>query len=165
MNIYVDVDDVVADWMQTAREFLKTDWDYANGERLPKEVYEKLKNESRFYRDLPLKAGAMDLMNHLREYAASNPSVRLAFLTAIPRNNNMPFSVQDKVWWAHDHFPGIPLFIGPYSTDKWQHCTPGDILLDDRSSNCLEWRAAGGLAHQYTTWENCKPWLEENLNG
>ena len=165
MNIYVDVDDVVADWMQTAREFLKTDWDYANGERLPKEVYAKLKSQSRFYRNLPLKAGALDLIDHLRDFAANNPDTQLAFLTAIPRNNNMPYSVQDKVWWANDHFPGIPLFIGPYSTDKWQHCTPGDILIDDRSSNCQEWRNAGGLAHQYTTWENCKPWLEETLNG
>lgn len=165
MNIYVDVDDVVADWMKTAREFLKTNWDYANGERLPKEVYDQLKNQSRFYRDLPLKHGATDLMNYLRHYTELNPATRLAFLTAIPRSNSMPFSVQDKVWWADEHFPGIPLFIGPYSTDKWQHCTPGDILLDDRSSNCQEWRIAGGLAHQYTTWENCKPWLEETLNG
>jgi hypothetical protein len=36
--------------------------------------------------------------------------------------------------------------FGPYSKDKHQHCRPGDILIDDRSSNIEEWQAAGGIA-------------------
>ena len=28
MNIYLDMDDVVADWMETAREMVKRDWNY-----------------------------------------------------------------------------------------------------------------------------------------
>jgi hypothetical protein len=70
----------------------------------------------------------------------------------------------DKVNWAAEHFPGIPVFLGPFSHDKWRYCKgPNDILIDDRHSNCSEWIAAGGRAHIYTTWEECKPWLAELL--
>ena len=75
----------------------------------------------------------------------------------------MPYAANDKVWWAHRHFPGIPVFLGPFSHDKWRHCVAGDILIDDRHSNCHEWQSVGGRAHIYTTWEKCKPWLEDAL--
>jgi hypothetical protein len=74
----------------------------------------------------------------------------------------MPYAAQDKVWWADKHFPGIPVFLGPFSHDKWRHCkNPDDILIDDRHSNCHEWIAAGGIAHVYTTWGNCEAWFKE----
>jgi hypothetical protein len=44
------------------------------------------------------------------------------------------------------------------------HCrNPGDILIDDRRSNCEEWIAVGGAAHQYKEWPECKVWLENML--
>jgi hypothetical protein len=63
-----------------------------------------------------------------------------------------------------ERFERIPVLFGPYSFDKYKHCTPGDILIDDRTSNCEEWRAAGGHSHIYRSWEECKPWLESVLN-
>jgi hypothetical protein len=76
----------------------------------------------------------------------------------------MPFAAWDKVLWAIERFERIPVLFGPFSHDKWRHCTPGDILIDDRTSNCSEWRSAGGLSHIYRTWEGCRPWLEQTLN-
>jgi hypothetical protein len=164
MIIYLDMDDVVADWRTAAEDFLKLkfpkDDPYA---RIPDDEWAKLKRNSRFYRHLPLKPGAHDLVQFCRDAVSKGQADGMAFLSAIPHNNDMQWAIQDKVWWAHDHFEGIPVFLGPYSHDKHVHCQPGDILIDDRTSNCMEWENAGGLAHIYRTWEGCKPWLTQIL--
>ena len=162
-SIYLDMDDVVADWLVYAQEVLKMRWDDKKGERIPQEDWDRLKANNRFYRDLPLKPGAMELTQFCRDYVAKNPDVGLYFLTALPHDYSTPYAPSDKVNWAAKYFPGIPVFLGPFSHDKYRHCKTGDILIDDRHSNCNEWVAAGGRAHIYTTWENCKPWLEKEL--
>ena len=161
MIIHLDVDDVVADWMATARAIVNRNWEY--GERIPDSDWNKVKAKQRFYRDLPLKAGAEELVQFCRDAVSNKQADGLVFLTALPHGNDIPYAVYDKVHWCDKYFPGIPMFIGPYSHDKWQHCKPGDILIDDRHSNCSEWRAAGGYAHEYRSWEECKPWLAEIL--
>jgi hypothetical protein len=139
------------------------DWTYGS-ERVSDEDWNKVKAKKRFYRDLPLKTGAHELVAYCRDAVVQGLATDLFFLTALPHGNDVPFAVYDKVHWADRYFPGIPMLIGPYSGDKWRHCTPGDILIDDRVSNCTEWRSAGGLSHIYKTWEECEPWLEQILN-
>lgn len=158
MIIYLDMDDVVADWMTAARDIVNRNWNY--GERIPDEDWNKVKAKSRFYRDLPIKPGAHDLVNYCRDLKAEGRIDDLRFLTALPHDHSVPFAAWDKVLWAMERFERIPVLFGPYSYDKYKHCQPGDILIDDRHSNCHEWRAAGGLAHEYRTWEECQPWLE-----
>lgn len=160
MNIFVDMDDVVADWMAYARSIVNRDWNY--GQRIPDSDWNRLKAQPRFYRNLPLKPGAESLMTWCQEYCKETNS-GLFFLTALPHDYSMPYAAQDKVWWAHDYFPDIPVFFGPFSHDKWRHCQPGDVLIDDRQSNCSEWRSAGGLAHEYRSWNQCEIWLKEML--
>jgi hypothetical protein len=163
MNIYLDMDDVVADWIGYAQEFLKMRWDHSKGERIPQSDWDKLKNDSRFYLNLPLKPGAHDLVDWCKTYCSKN-NAGLYFLSALPHDYSMPFAAQDKVWWANRHFPGVPVFLGPFSHDKWRHCkSPEDVLIDDRHSNCGEWISAGGRAHVYRNWEDCKEWLENTL--
>jgi len=164
MIIYLDMDDVVADWRTAAEEFLQLK--FPNGDqwaRIPDEKWQELKHNSRFYRDLPLKEDAGLLVDFCLRVKEQGLVEDVRFLSAIPHNNDMPWSIQDKVFWAHEHFKGIPVFLGPYSHDKQTHCQPGDILIDDRTSNCEEWIAAGGRAHIYRTWGPCKEWLEELL--
>ena len=164
MIIYLDMDDVVADWRTAAEEFLQLK--FPNGDqwaRIPDEKWQELKRNSRFYRDLPLKEDAGQLVDFCLRAKQQDLVEDVRFLSAIPHNNDMPWSIQDKVWWAHKHFSGIPVFLGPYSHDKHDHCQPGDILIDDRTSNCEEWIAAGGHAHIYRNWQACKPWLEQIL--
>ena len=164
MIIYLDMDDVVADWRTAAEEFLQLK--FPNGDqwaRIPDEKWQELKRNSRFYRDLPLKEDAGQLVDFCLRAKQQDLVEDVRFLSAIPHNNDMPWSIQDKVWWAHKHFSGIPVFLGPYSHDKQDHCQPGDILIDDRTSNCEEWIAAGGHAHIYRNWQACKPWLEQIL--
>ena len=164
MIIYLDMDDVVADWRTAAEEFLQLK--FPNGDqwaRIPDDKWAELKRNSRFYRDLPIKDGAHDLVNFCRDAVANGLADDLRFLTALPHNDDMPYASYDKVLWAVERFERIPVLFGPYSKDKWRHCQPGDILIDDRTSNCMEWENAGGHAHIYRTWEGCKPWLTQIL--
>lgn len=164
MNIYLDMDDVVADWIAHAQDFLKMRWDHAAGERIPQSDWDKLKADSRFYLTLPLKEGAEELVDWCRTYHAKT-GCGLYFLTALPHDYSVPYAAQDKVWWANKHFPGIPVFFGPFSHDKYRYCrSPEDILIDDRTSNCSEWHAAGGRSHIYKNWPDCKAWLEQITN-
>jgi hypothetical protein len=164
MNIYLDMDDVVADWHSRAQEILKLRV-VKDSDRIPQEEWDRLKDHIRFYRDLPVMEGAHDMLSKCKEYIARNPQYTLRFLTALPHDYSMPLAVYDKVHWGDKHFPGIPVTIGPFSYDKWRHCkNAGDILIDDRYSNCEEWEARGGIAHVYTTWEACKPWLTTILS-
>jgi 5'(3')-deoxyribonucleotidase len=161
MKIYLDMDDVVADWMPAAREIVNRNWEY--GERIPDWEWNKVKAKERFYRDLPIKPGAHELVQFCRDAVTIGQADGLAFLTALPHDYSVPYAAQDKVWWAHEHFEGIPVFFGPFSHDKWRHCEPGDILIDDRTSNCEEWKRAGGQAHVYRQWPECHAWLQEIL--
>ncbi len=161
MNIYLDMDDVVADWMGYAREYLRTEW--KEGEMVPDHQWRRLKDDQRMYRNLPLKEGATELVDWCRQYSKKT-GCGLYFLTAVPHGNDMPWSFQDKVFWAQEHFPDIPVFFGPYSHDKWVRCkSPDDILIDDRRSNNDEWKRQGGRAFLYKNWPECKLWLEAHL--
>jgi hypothetical protein len=161
MIIYLDMDDVVADWMPAARAIVNRNWDY--GERIPDSDWNKVKAKSRFYRDWPIKPGAHELVEFCRNLKAEGIIEDLRFLTALPHDYSVPFAAYDKVLWAMERFERIPVLFGPYSHDKWRHCQPGDILIDDRTSNCEEWIRSGGKAHIYRNWESCKLWLDEQL--
>lgn len=161
ITIAIDVDDCVADWMGYAREFFNHK--LPEGERLPDGEWSKLTNNQRMYRDLPLKNGANELVEWCENYCNKHNG-KIGFLTAIPRQNNFPYAIQDKVHWCNKYFPGIDVLFGPYSWDKASHCNGhNSILIDDRKSNCDQWIAAGGRAHQYKNWEDCKVWLEQEL--
>lgn len=161
MNIYLDMDDVVADFTGYAKHVLQDNW--VAGERLPMPQWLALSNNPHLYRDLAVKDGAVSLVSWCMCYAKFN-NANVYFLSALPRNNDMPWAAYDKIMWAKHNFPEIPVFIGPYSKDKAQYAQPGDILIDDRASNCNEWELAGGVCHQYTTWEVCSLWLMNTLS-
>jgi len=161
LNIYVDMDDVVADFTGVARKIVGP-WD-PELERIPDNQWNILKQYPRIYRSLPVRPGAQELISWLTKYRLQHSTIGLYFLTAVPRGNDVPWAFADKVFWGHEHFPELPVFFGPYSKDKAHHCKPGDILIDDRTSNCVAWRAAGGIAHQYVDWPECQLWLEETL--
>lgn len=161
MKIFLDMDDVVADWMSVAKAAVGRDWEY--GERIPEHDWAKVKANKRMYHDLPLKEGAPELVAYCRNLLTEGKISGLYFLTALPHDYSMPYAAQDKVYWANEYFAGIPVFFGPFSHDKWRYCREGDILIDDRHANCSDWRAQGGLAHEYRNWNNCKVWLESVL--
>jgi len=158
MNIYVDMDDVLADFKQYSTKILGKQFNEVRYENL---TWAKLKENPRLYRDLEVKDGAYKLMEFLSSY---KNSYSIYLLTAVPRNNDMQWAFYDKVNWAQKYFPDYPVFFGPFSTDKWRHLrTSNDVLIDDRESNYNDWKNAGGKAYLYKNVDECILWAKDNL--
>ena len=159
--IWIDLDDVCAAWTQEAQRILNMPIE-PGGLLIPQPDWIRLCSHERFYRDLPLLAGASELVEWATTFADS-VGLGVSFLTGIPSDGRVPFCKQDKQTWVQRHFPHIPVTFGPYPHDKPKHCKKGDILIDDRPENCHSWTAAGGIAHVYSTWENCQIWINTEL--
>lgn len=144
-TIYLDMDDVIADFKAYAVAVLRKQ---STEEKWPDAEWTRLKDNPRLYRDLDKTPEADTIVNACREIC-NQRQWQLKFLTAVPKGNDVHWAFYDKVHWVAKHYPDIPVMFGPYSKDKHVHCTPGDVLIDDRTSNCEEWRAAGGLAIQH----------------
>lgn len=144
-TLYLDLDGVLADFNAHARVIIKHPKDDPVPEKWPNHDWNKIRNHKHFYRDLPLMPRAYEMAAIARGFR-DTLGWELYMLTAIPGNNEMPHVFHDKIDWVNQYFPDIRVHFGPYSEDKQHHCTPGDILVDDRTSNCEEWRNAGGIA-------------------
>ena len=147
-TLYLDMDGVVADWDLTSAKILggdlrtrAIDGHYKN---TPDE-WSIIAQQERLYRHMPIMPLGQELVDLAREYR-DKLGWQLKFLTAVPKNDDMPWAFYDKCMWALERFPDIAVMFGPHSTDKWRHCQPGDILVDDRSDNCASWIGAGGMA-------------------
>jgi 5'(3')-deoxyribonucleotidase len=146
-TIYLDMDGVVADFDEYAERILGPLPGH-NG-IYPDDKWQKIAANPRLYRDLKKTHYADQLVEECKDFAATK-EYALLFLTAVPKGNDIKWAFYDKLIWAQNYFPGIAVHFGPYSVDKWHHCRPGDILIDDRPSNIDEWRAAGGIAIHHT---------------
>lgn len=153
-TLYLDLDGVLADFnIQAQRLINATDSERAAAERQGRwtsVLWDQLKQTPNFYRHLPLTSFAHELVTLATRFR-DELDWNVEILTAIPRHNDVPEAFQDKVEWAQEHFPQFRIRFGPYSHDKHHHAKPGDILVDDRYSNCTEWQAAGGTAVQVKT--------------
>jgi hypothetical protein len=136
------MDGVVADYRARAVEIIGYDLADPNA-MYPDSDWALLQGERNLFSQLPKTGQADQLVVMAREFR-DQLGWELLFLTAIPHNNDMPWAFYDKVMWANNYYPDIPVMFGPYSTDKARQCHPGDILVDDRTDNCASWRAAGG---------------------
>ena len=147
-TLYLDMDGVVADFNEYA--FRVHGFDFAV--EYPDELWNQIAQNPRLYRDIKKTPYADDLVNHCREFTNKN-KIDLYFLTAVPKSNRLHWAFYDKVEWARTYFSDIPVHFGPFSNNKWMHCTPGDILIDDRISNITEWTKSGGIAILHETFE------------
>lgn len=138
------MDGVVADWRAYVSRVIGYDLSDARA-HYPDSDWAKIKDHDRIFRDLPKTQGADDLIAELRLWR-DHWGYELVFLTAIPRDNEFPWTFWDKFTWAQRYYPDIPVWFGPYSGDKQLRSQPGHILIDDRSDNCQSWQQRGGLA-------------------
>ena len=147
-TIYLDMDGVVADFDEYAARTLGIP---PSSGIYPNEIWYNLASNARLYRDLIKTSYADELVFQCSKIARLY-GYDLKFLTAVPKGNDVPWAFYDKMVWAQNYFPGIPVMFGPFSKDKHMHCRPGDILIDDRKSNIEEWAAAGGIAILHTDY-------------
>lgn len=144
-TLHLDMDGVVADWRANAVSVIGYDC-FDPQQRYSPEDWLKLRGDPHIFLNLPLMPRAHELVALARQYR-DVLGWDLVFLTAIPHNNDLPWTFHDKMMWAQGHFPDIPVHFGPYSEDKYRHVKlAGDILVDDRLDNCDSWTAAGGLS-------------------
>lgn len=146
-TIYLDMDGVVADW-DTAAEKALGHKNPSTG-RWPDGDWNKLILIPNFYRNLPKMPKADRLVNLARRFR-DELGWNLYFLTAVPHDNDVPDAFMDKVEWVQEYYPDIRVHFGPYSVDKQDHTKPGDILVDDRADNCLQWENRQGIAVRVT---------------
>ena len=149
-TFYLDMDGVVADFDSAAEAALgieRRSQPVDGHNKLTRSEWDILIQNQRLYRDLPLMHRANELVGIARLYR-DQLGYQLRFLTAVPKANDCPWAFYDKVMWAQERFSDIPVHFGPYSVDKYRHCRPGDILVDDRTDNCNSWRDANGWAIQ-----------------
>jgi 5'(3')-deoxyribonucleotidase len=146
-TIYLDMDGVVADFDSYVSILLgrKIGWD--STQDLSDEEWERLASVDRLYYQFPLMPDATKLVAYVKSLSTR---FHVGFLTAVPRRSTIPSAKDDKQAWVDKYFPGMKMDIGPYSHHKQKWCKPGDILIDDRPSNILEWSAAGGVAIYHT---------------
>lgn len=136
-TIFLDMDGVVADFDAYAEKIVG--YSTAGGKRYPLEDWAKISANPRFYYELDACPWANPLVDACVESAAD-----VKFLTAIPKANDVPWCFSDKIRWAQERWPDIPVWFGPYSHDKHHHCRSSDILIDDRADNIDDWNRAGG---------------------
>jgi|LakMenE01Jun11ns_1017448.scaffolds.fasta_scaffold9763595_3 5'-nucleotidase len=149
-TLYLDMDGVVADFDEYAFRafgFAPSIGIYTD------DKWNKLATNPRIYRDLLPTEYAQRLYQECVKLCLKY-NYNWAFLTAVPKRNDVKFAFYDKVEWAQKYFPNVPVFFGPYSKDKHQHCKINDILIDDRQSNIDEWNAAGGIAILHRDYES-----------
>ena len=146
-TIYIDMDGVVADFDTYVEGVLGREIGWGTSQDLTDDEWVKLASVDRLYYQLPLMPNATKLVAYAKSLSTR---FYVGFLTAIPRRTTIPSAQADKQAWVDKYFPGMKMDIGPYSRDKQKWCTPGDILIDDRPSNIVEWSAAGGIAMYHT---------------
>ena len=153
-TLFLDMDGVLADFNTAARQLIgatRAEAEHAEqAGRWPAHEWRRIARQTNFYRHLP----KMPLADRLVETAVqfqTHLNYEIKILSAIPSGNDMPNAFHDKIDWVNEHYGrhNFRVHFGPYSHDKFRHCRSSqDILVDDRTSNCQDWRQAGGTAIQ-----------------
>lgn len=155
--IYIDLDDVCADLTGYANRVFGANTQV--GEGISKEHWVELFTyHQRMFRDLdvnePFRAVFHKIVNTV-------PTNKIAFLTALPYNEVWQYAAMDKIDWVREVFGyKYPVFFGPYAHDKQHHCRDSDVLIDDNSMNCQQWREKGGISRVYRN-ETIHDWWDE----
>ena len=163
-TIYIDMDGVVSDFDSYAEPMVG--YRTPGGIRYDDKDWKKISANQRLYSQLAKCPNADRVVNEVLRIANEH-AYDVRFLTAIPRQNDVPWAFWDKIKWIEQYYPGIPVWFGPHSNEKCLHCKPGDILIDDRGSNIHEWTTAGGIGilHHDTTTDKTLEILYRSVNG
>jgi 5'(3')-deoxyribonucleotidase len=148
-TLYIDMDGVIADFVGFAKTILGQTKEFNRTDKWAPGEWARLRDVPNLYRKLPKMRQADDIINLARKFR-DDLGWPVYMLTAVPKGNDVPDAFHDKILWMQDYYPDIRVRFGPWGHTKHEHCNPGDILVDDRASNCEEWTQAGGRAIKVT---------------
>jgi len=133
-RLFLDADGVLADFDRGARDLLGASPRDFIAEHGRGQFWKRLAKAPNFFGTLPEMADArvlFDAVKHLK------PTI----LTGLPEGS---WSAPQKVEWAAEHFPGVPI-VTCLARDKHKHMHPGDVLVDDREKHRDAYEAHGVL--------------------
>lgn len=133
-QLYLDCDGVLADFDAGVRKIVGMAPQEFIDKRGMGTFWKKLATHPDFYATLPLMPDAMELFDAVKRL---HPTI----LTGLPRGN---WAAPQKVQWAAQHFPGTKI-LTVMAVDKRNHCTEGDVLVDDTLKHRNLWEEAGGV--------------------
>lgn len=141
-RVFVDLDGVLADFDNGCQLLLgmsATDYIQVHGAAV---FWKKLANEHDFYAKLEPMEGGLEMLEQIWREAPLT-----MILTGLPLGKWA--EPQKREWCAEYVGDTIPV-ICCMSRDKWQYCTPTDILIDDREEARVDWEGAGGQFIHHT---------------
>lgn len=132
-RLFLDCDGVLADFDTGAKKVLGMD--VASFERRHGKAafWRQLARARDFYATLPKMPDADELFEAVRH-------LRPTILTGLPLGR---WAAPQKVRWAAEHFPGVPI-ITCMARDKHRHMEGPDVLVDDSERHMAAWQSAGG---------------------
>ncbi len=131
-RLFLDCDGVLADFDAGAEKLLGMSARDYERRHSRGAFWGRLAKAPDFYARLPLMPDARalyDAVHHL------HPTI----LTGLPLGK---WAAPQKVAWAEEHFPGIPV-ITCMARDKHRFMDPGDVLVDDRENHRAAYEAHG----------------------
>lgn len=140
-KIFCDMDGVTVDFDRGFYQIFQID-----PHSIPRtQMWDMVRSYPNYYFHLPPMPDYLKLWASIEHF---NPIK----LTAIPRKGNIPTAEQDKRNWVARYIGNhVEVRIGPYAHDKKNHCTPGDVLIDDRIENINDWNSVGGIGILHTS--------------
>ena len=139
-RLFLDCDGVLADFERSAVELLGMKPKAFIEKHGRGEFWKRLATAPNFYGSLSEMPDArilFDAVKHLK------PTI----LTGLPTGS---WAAPQKVEWATDHFPGVPI-ITCMAADKHLHMHPGDVLVDDREKHRAAYEEAGVVFIRHTS--------------
>lgn len=138
MRIFIDLDGVLADFDAAAAAIFgmpPREFEELHGARV---FWKRLADAPAFYESLEWMPGGRELLEHAIALSVRPPMV----LTGLPLGDWA--EPQKRAWCARELGPTIPV-ICCRSIDKHRYAVAGDVLIDDRLQNGLDWTTAGGI--------------------
>ena len=147
MIIHLDMDGVLADF--------KGYWFKLTGRRCDDynrgEFWKEAVQYPNIYWELSPMKDSRFLVDNIKDMIKGK-DIQIEILTALPSMAEFPLAAKHKEAWVKKHFSGKWKFkTGPFAVDKQKHAKPGDILIDDKSRNIDQWKAAGGTGILHTS--------------
>lgn len=152
-KVFVDLDGVLADWGNSAHEYLDIPYDRSgirsSFNSLPKDRYRELVKhrlvEESFWSDLELFPWSRDLVEKLRKL----DDTELYVLTG---TFDFPGCYSGKLKWIKQNFPKLAhriILLNGRVSKSLLVSDPRCILIDDKKDNCIDWVTAGGTAFYF----------------
>lgn len=146
MQLYLDMDGVLADFDKRAADIFGMPSHVFETKHGSEHFWERLQRTPDFYNSFDLMLDApflMDAVEHLR------PIV----LTGVPYGD---WAKPQKREWVARMARGFPV-ITCRSKEKSRACTPGDIIVDDRTEYRHLWEDKGGIwVHHTSAYDSIK---------